>query len=80
MPPVAYAAESAVAVSTPVVNPNAASGVPTKKEGVGTGLGLSVSYNIIKKNGGRLEVKSRPGEGTCFSIFLPLAETASVEV
>jgi len=52
----------------------------TKKEGVGTGLGLSVSYNIIKKNGGRLEVKSRPGEGTCFSIFLPLAETASVEV
>ncbi|MEW6672828.1 MAG: ATP-binding protein [Thermodesulfobacteriota bacterium] len=52
----------------------------TKKEGVGTGLGLSVSYNIIKKNGGRLEVKSRPGEGTCFSIFLPLAETLSVEV
>jgi len=52
----------------------------TKKEGVGTGLGLSVSYNIIKKNGGRVEVKSRPGEGTCFSIFLPLAETASVEV
>jgi two-component system NtrC family sensor kinase len=51
----------------------------TKKEGVGTGLGLSVSYNIIKKNGGRVEVKSRPGEGTCFSIFLPLAETASVE-
>jgi two-component system NtrC family sensor kinase len=52
----------------------------TKKEGVGTGLGLSVSYNIIKKNGGRLEVKSRPGEGTCFSIFLPLAEAVSVEV
>jgi signal transduction histidine kinase len=52
----------------------------TKKEGVGTGLGLSVSYNIIKKNGGRLEVKSRSGEGTCFSIFLPLAETVSVEV
>ncbi len=47
----------------------------TKKEGVGTGLGLSVSYNIIKKNGGRLEVNSRPGEGTCFSIFVPLAKT-----
>ena len=45
----------------------------TKKEGVGTGLGLSVSYNIIQKNGGRMEVKSTPGQGTCFSIFLPLA-------
>ncbi|MCF8107999.1 MAG: HAMP domain-containing protein, partial [Desulfohalobiaceae bacterium] len=41
-----------------------------KKEGEGTGLGLSVSYNIIEKNGGRMEVRSRPGEGTCFSIFL----------
>lgn len=45
----------------------------TKKEGVGTGLGLSVSYNIVKKHGGRLTVQSRPGQGTCFSIFLPLA-------
>ncbi len=46
----------------------------TKKEGEGTGLGLSVSYNIIKKNGGRLEVQSEPGKGTCFSIFLPLVQ------
>jgi len=44
----------------------------TKKEGVGTGLGLSVSYNIIAKNGGRIEVDSAPGEGTRFSLFLPL--------
>jgi len=43
----------------------------TKKEGEGTGLGLSVSYSIIEKNGGRMEVKSRMGEGACFSIFLP---------
>ena len=42
----------------------------TKKEGEGTGLGLSVSYNIIKKNGGRMEVQSQPGKGACFSIFL----------
>lgn len=48
----------------------------TKKEGVGTGLGLSVSYNIIKKNGGRMEVQSLPGQGTCFSIFLPLSGNA----
>jgi len=43
-----------------------------KKEGEGTGLGLSVSYTIIKKNGGRMEVNSQPGEGSCFSIFLPI--------
>ncbi len=46
----------------------------TKKEGIGTGLGLSVSYNIVKKNGGRMEVKSPPGKGACFSIFLPFRE------
>jgi signal transduction histidine kinase len=44
----------------------------TKKEGEGTGLGLSVSYSIIRKNGGRMEVKSAPGQGACFSIFLPV--------
>ncbi len=49
----------------------------TKKEGVGTGLGLSVSYNIIKKNKGRLEVESRPGQGTCFSIYLPFAQSST---
>jgi signal transduction histidine kinase len=43
----------------------------TKNEGEGTGLGLSVSYTIIKKNGGRMEVHSKPGEGACFSILLP---------
>jgi signal transduction histidine kinase len=43
----------------------------TKNEGEGTGLGLSVSYTIIKKNGGRMEVHSKPGEGACFSIMLP---------
>lgn len=44
----------------------------TKKEGEGTGLGLSVSYNIIKKLGGRITVDSTPGQGACFSVFLPL--------
>jgi signal transduction histidine kinase len=43
----------------------------TKKDGEGTGLGLSVSHSIIKKHGGRMEVKSTVGEGTVFSIFLP---------
>ncbi len=49
----------------------------TKKEGEGTGLGLSVSYNIVKKHGGRIEVKSMPGTGTCFSIYLPLEEKSA---
>jgi two-component system NtrC family sensor kinase len=49
----------------------------TKKEGVGTGLGLSVSYSIIAKNGGRMEVESELGKGTCFSIFLPLPNSGS---
>ena len=42
----------------------------TKSEG--TGLGLSVSYNIVAEHKGRLEVRSEPGKGTCFSMFLPV--------
>ena len=43
----------------------------TKKNGEGTGLGLSVSHSIVEKHGGRIEVKSKPGQGTLFSIYLP---------
>ncbi|WP_303722314.1 ATP-binding protein [Malonomonas rubra] len=46
----------------------------TKEVGLGTGLGLSVSYFLVVQNHkGRLTVDSQPGEGTCFSFFLPLA-------
>lgn len=45
----------------------------TKAPGVGTGLGLSVSLNLVRQMGGRLEVRSVPGEGTTFSISLPLS-------
>lgn len=44
----------------------------TKEVGKGTGLGLSVCYGIITDHGGRLNVRSNPGRGTTFSIFLPL--------
>jgi signal transduction histidine kinase len=44
----------------------------TKETGEGTGLGLSVSYSIIEKHGGRIEVKSQVGEGTTFLVFLPV--------
>lgn len=47
------------------------------KEGEGTGLGLSVSYMIIKKHGGSIEVDSKPGKGTTFTIKLPLNRTGS---
>ena len=40
----------------------------------GTGLGLSVSYRIVRNHGGNVNVDSRPGEGTEFMIYLPLTE------
>lgn len=43
----------------------------TKPTGQGTGLGLSVSYGIIKNHGGEIRVESRPGQGTTFTIELP---------
>ncbi len=44
----------------------------TKEIGKGTGLGLSVSYGIIKSHGGEIRVDSTPGEGTTFTIILPV--------
>ena len=44
----------------------------TKGEGHGTGLGLSVVYDIIQGHGGNLQVSSEPGQGSCFRIFLPV--------
>jgi len=43
------------------------------KEG-GTGLGLTVSYNIITAHGGSLEIISSDENGTCFRIYLPIGE------
>ena len=44
----------------------------TKPVGKGTGLGLAVSYGIVQEHSGRIAVDSRPGEGTTFTIHLPL--------
>jgi signal transduction histidine kinase len=42
----------------------------TKGPGSGTGLGLHISHNVVARHGGRINVRSRPGE-TCFEVCLP---------
>ena len=44
----------------------------TKPVGHGTGLGLSLSYEIIKRHGGDILVESQPGQGSTFHVLLPL--------
>ena len=43
----------------------------TKEPGKGTGLGLAISARLIESFGGRIEVESRPGQGTKFRLRLP---------
>lgn len=48
----------------------------TKQEGKGVGLGLAVVYGIIEAHHGDIEVESTPGEGTCFTVRIPLEPEA----
>jgi signal transduction histidine kinase len=46
----------------------------TKPVGKGTGLGLSLSYGIVQKHRGRIEVDSVVGQGTTFRVTLPIRQ------
>lgn len=45
-----------------------------RDQGKGTGLGLSYVYGTISKAGGAIDVKSKPGQGTCFTLYLPVTD------
>ena len=50
-------------------------GLVGKTSGIpGTGLGLPISKEIVERHGGRIELVSKSGEGTCFTLWLPVAE------
>ncbi len=51
----------------------------TKEQGKGTGLGLSMVYGLIQQLGGSIDVESEVGVGTCFTIHLPMTETAALQ-
>ena len=46
----------------------------TKEPGQGTGLGLSVVHAVVHEHGGRVSVRSEPGQGSCFTVHLEVIE------
>ena len=49
-------------------------GFTSKPRGVGSGLGLAIAHQTISGHGGTIEVRSKPGQGTCFTLVLPLIQ------
>jgi signal transduction histidine kinase/ActR/RegA family two-component response regulator len=52
----------------------------TTKEGSGAGLGLAVAHGIVARHGGRITVRSAPGQGTTFIIHLPVASGEAAQL
>lgn len=52
----------------------------TKPVGQGTGLGLSTSFSIVRKHGGRIELQSTPGVGSSFKVWLPVRGAGADQV
>lgn len=50
----------------------------TKRKGLGTGLGLYVCHGIVREQGGWIEVASKQGQGSLFTVFLPCDDTTGV--
>ena len=50
----------------------------TKPTGQGTGLGLSLSYDIVKAHGGEIKVETKEGEGSEFIIQLPVSKISEI--
>jgi signal transduction histidine kinase len=49
----------------------------TKPAVAGVGLGLSISYEIVQRHNGRIDVQSEPGKGACFTVTLPAIDAAA---
>ncbi|MCP4449720.1 MAG: response regulator [Myxococcales bacterium] len=50
----------------------------TRGEGHGTGLGMATTYGIVKNYGGKIDIQSKVGEGTCVSVYLPCQHASPV--
>jgi len=52
----------------------------TKEIGIGTGLGLAMSYGTVREHGGVLDVESEVGKGSVFNVYLPLIQSQAIRI